>query len=195
MAYKPLDVPLSTLDEWQEMLNVLAELLQVPAALIMRLTEEDIEVFVSSESEGNPYHPGDHEHFSESGLYCEYVIKTGDALYVGSALDSERWRDNPDIKLNMIAYLGLPLLLPDRTPFGTICVLDSKVNHFSEVCERLMHSMKKVIQGHLELIAANQELGDQNRTLSDYIEEVKVLRGIIPICCCCMRIIAMAITE
>lgn len=48
----------------------------------MRLNDPDIEVFVSSKSEGNPYHVGDREHFWGSGLYCESVIKTQDKLLV-----------------------------------------------------------------------------------------------------------------
>jgi len=46
-----------TLIKWQNIVDIIAELIGVPAALIMRLVESDIEVFVSSNTEGNPYHP------------------------------------------------------------------------------------------------------------------------------------------
>ena len=36
----------------------MADMLSVPAGLIMRILGEEIHVFVSSRTEGNPYHPG-----------------------------------------------------------------------------------------------------------------------------------------
>ena len=64
-------IPEPILEKWQKIVNLMAELLDVPAGLIMRILGEDIHVFVSSSTEGNPYHPGDSEHFWGSGLYCE----------------------------------------------------------------------------------------------------------------------------
>ena len=39
----------------------MAELVGVPAGLVMRIAEDNIEVFVSSQTDGNPYKPGDKE--------------------------------------------------------------------------------------------------------------------------------------
>ncbi|HHO75183.1 MAG TPA: sensor domain-containing phosphodiesterase, partial [Deltaproteobacteria bacterium] len=64
-----INVPDDVQANWQEIINIMAQLCELPAALIMRLRETDIEVFLSSKSEGNPYHPGDKEHFEGSGLY------------------------------------------------------------------------------------------------------------------------------
>lgn len=95
-----VEVPEITLKKWQNIVDIMAEMLGIPAALIMRLVESDIEVFVSSRSEGNPYNPGDHEHFLGSGLYCETVINKNDKLLIPNALADEKWKNNPDIKLN-----------------------------------------------------------------------------------------------
>lgn len=177
-----------TLNKWQKIVDIMAELIDVPAALIMRLIESDIEVFVSSRSDGNPYHPGDHEHFLESGLYCETVINTNDKLLIPNALTDEKWKNNPDIKLNMISYLGFPILLPDGKPFGTICVLDNKENAYSETYENLIKNFREIIQSQLELIYMNTILGEKNKSLSDYLAEIKILRGIVPICSFCKKI-------
>ncbi len=109
------------LDEWQETVDIIADIISVPAALIMRISDNDIEVCLSSDSPNNPYHPGDRELLYGSGLYCERVIITKDKLLIPDALSDEHWKDNPDVKLNMISYLGFPILLPDKSPFGTIC--------------------------------------------------------------------------
>jgi transcriptional regulator with GAF, ATPase, and Fis domain len=183
-----IEVPESTLEKWQNIVNIIAKLIGVPAALIMRLVKSDIEVLVSSQSSGNPYHPGDHEKFLGSGLYCETAITSNNKLLVPNALADEKWRNNPDIKLNMISYLGFPIYLLDRKPFGTICVLDNKENAYSETYKNLIENFRDIIQYHLELIYMNSMLGENNKTLSDYLEEIKTLRGIVPICSYCKKI-------
>jgi GAF domain-containing protein len=182
------DLPAETLDRWQRTANLMAELIDIPAALIMRLLETDIEVCVSSRGKENPYHPGDREHFLASGLYCETVINSNDKLLVPNALKDERWKNNPDVKLDMISYLGFPILLPDGQPFGTICVLDSKENTYSPVHEELLMNFRDIVQSHLELVYMNSSLGEQNMSLTEYIDELKLLRGIVPICCHCKKI-------
>ncbi|MGD8980047.1 MAG: GAF domain-containing protein [Desulfobacterales bacterium] len=183
-----IEIPENTLKKWQNIIDIMAELIGIPAALIMRLVESDIEVFVSSRSEGNPYHPGDHEHYLGSGLYCETVINTNNKLLIPNALADEKWKNNPDIKLNMISYLGFPIVLPGGKPFGTICVLDNKENAYSETYENLIKNFRDIIQSHLELMYMNSILGEKNRSLSDYFEEIRILRGIVPICSFCKKI-------
>ena len=183
-----IDVPTATIENWQEIVNILAEIISVPASLIMRLNDPNIEVFISSKSDGNPYHPGDWEKVYGSGLYCETVIKTEEKLLVPNALTDENWKNNPDIRLGMISYLGFPIFLPDGKPFGTICILDNKQNAYSENVEKLMLNFRNLIQSHLEMIYMNQVLGDQNKRLTDYLMELKTLRGIVPICSNCKSI-------
>ncbi len=183
-----INVPNDILEGWQEIADILAEMVGTPAALIMRFVDPHIEVFVSSNSEGNPYHPGDKEILLGSGLYCETVIKVRDMLLVPDALANEKWKNNPDIKLNMISYLGFPILLPNKKPFGTICVLDDKSNEYSKTTEKLMLKFRNLIESHLEMICMNQVLGDKNRRISDYLLELQALRGLIPICANCKRI-------
>jgi len=62
-----IEVPQSVKENWQEIVNILSKIVGVPAALIMREDDHEIEVFVSSKSAGNPYRAGDKEHFRDSG--------------------------------------------------------------------------------------------------------------------------------
>lgn len=130
MAYATIDIPQDTLNLWQTLLDIMAEKYIIPAALIMKITLPDIKVFLSSKSVGNPYEVGDSECLVGSGLYCERVIKTKSKLLVPDALRDAEWDKNPDIKLDMISYVGFPLLLPSKEAFGTICMLDSKENSY-----------------------------------------------------------------
>lgn len=181
-------VPEATKENWQEIMDLLASIIGVPAALIMRYDDPEIEVFVSSRSEGNPYRVGSREMVHGSGLYCETVIQTRDTLLVPDARADRLWEGNPDVKLNMISYLGCPILLPDGSPFGTLCVLDRHPNGYSEPMIKLMRNFRSLLESHLALIFLNQSLGDQNRQLTDYLHELQALRGIIPICANCKSI-------
>ncbi len=178
----------SLMHKWQNIIDIMAEILNVPAGLIMRINNEDIEVFLASATEGNPYSPGDKEYLPGSGLYCETVINTVNMLLVPNALKSETWKNNPDIKLNMISYLGFPISFPDNTVFGTICVLDNKENAYSDLYIDLIRKFRDTINTDLELIYVNRELGHENQKLVDYAEEVKTLRGMIPICARCKKV-------
>ena len=145
-------IPDPILQKWQKIVNLMAEMLEVPAGLIMRILGEDIHVFVSSATKGNPYHPGDHEHFWGSGLYCETVVNKNHELLVPNALLDEAWKNNPDVKLNMISYLGYPIRWPDGKPFGTICVLDCKTNSYSDKYKGLITHFRDIAETHLEII-------------------------------------------
>lgn len=185
---RPMDIPQGYLDEWQSIINVLARIMNVPSALIMRVNEPDIEVYLSSDTEGNPYEVAAKEHLWGSGLYCETVLKTQDKLLVPDALADENWKNNPDIKLNMISYLGLPIAFPSGEMFGTICVLDNKANQYNENFVQFIGKMRDLVQSHLALVYMNKTLQDENLQLIDYISELKVMRGIIPICSHCKSI-------
>ena len=52
-------VPENRLIEWQGFIDTLAEVVAVPAGLIMRVVDRDIEILVASHTAGNPYHPGE----------------------------------------------------------------------------------------------------------------------------------------
>lgn len=181
-----IHIPPEIVAKWQMLADVLAESVGVPAALIMKYENATMEVFRSSMSEGNPYHAGDSEHWD--GLYCQWVIQNNEKLLVPNALDDKHWCTNPDIELGMIAYLGLPIVWPDGQPFGTVCVLDTKENTFGPTCERLMVLLKDLLDTHLAMLFRNRELEEKNRQLQDCADEIRTLRGIIPICARCKKI-------
>lgn len=152
---KDIEISAEMIAGWQSVVNMLAEIIDVPAALIMKVDPPHIEVFRASESGSNPYGAGDREHLA--GLYCEKVIGTRGRLLVPNALKDSEWDKNPDIKPGMISYLGFPLLWPDGEVFGTICVLDSKENTFGKLYEKLMLRFKDLIEAHLALSYKNSD--------------------------------------
>lgn len=183
-----LQIPDDLLAQWQRMVDTMAELASIPAGLIMRIRQEDIEVYVASATKETPYHTGDREHLPGSGLYCETVISTREPLLVPDALADPHWKNNPDVKLNMISYLGFPILYPDNTPFGTLCILDNKANAYNDTIYNMLDNFRQLIQQHLALLYMNAQLGEKNTDLMAYLGELQSLRGLIPICARCKKI-------
>ncbi|TLX75587.1 PAS domain S-box protein [Labilibacter sediminis] len=134
-------------NKWQKIVDLIAKIIMVPAALIMYTDNEYMEVLVTSRSKNNPYHVGDKEKWH--GLYCETVIKSQKELLIPNALKDKAWDKNPDIKLGMISYLGYPINYPDNKHFGTICVLDLKENNYSDKHRELLVQFRDVIENDL----------------------------------------------
>lgn len=151
-----LAIDAGTIEKWQQVLDLIARLIEVPAALIMRVEPPSIKVFLSSHSNGNPYE--EHELAPlNTGLYCETVMARRGQLLVPNALTDPEWERNPDIKLGMISYLGLPLIWPDQHVFGTICVLDRKENAYNELHMRLLEQFRDVVERDLHQIFQREQ--------------------------------------
>ncbi|WP_282013955.1 GAF domain-containing sensor histidine kinase [Marinifilum flexuosum] len=168
----PEQMPQWMLDKWQGIADLLAETLSIPAALIMRAANQQMEVFITSNSKNNPYQVGDTEDWH--GLYCETVIKSKEKLLVANALTDKDWDRNPDIELGMVAYLGYPIFYPDKSPFGTICILDNKENHFSVLHEKILLQFKQVIELDLALVTSFElQSSEMIQTIKEQQDKLK----------------------
>ncbi|HEX2956614.1 MAG TPA: PAS domain S-box protein, partial [Chitinispirillaceae bacterium] len=97
----------------------------------------------------NPFHVGDGERFDQ---YCSTVIQTQKELLVSDATSYPHWNKNSDIKLGIKAYLGYPINYPDKTPFGTLCVLDNKIDSFASNHKNLIKQFSSVFEMDLTLL-------------------------------------------
>jgi len=149
LAPDSIQVPPDIIRKWQEIVDLLADVMHVPSASIMRLEPPQIKVFVSSGSKGNPCVPGS----VDTGPYCETVLKSRKPLRVTDALTDETWRANPHVKSGMISYLGVPISWPDGEIFGTICIRDNKRNAYSEAYLKLLLHFRDLLQADLKSLA------------------------------------------
>ncbi|KAB0465242.1 sensor domain-containing phosphodiesterase [Vibrio kanaloae] len=163
-----LDIPDDMKSGWQNIVDLLAELTQTPAALIMRVHANSIEVFSTSNSQYNPYTKGDSETLG-NGLYCESVMQSQQQLIVPNALSDPQWKNNPDIELGLVSYCGIPLLWPNGELFGTICILDSKENHYTPTYIKLLESFRTSIESQLKTLFQHAKLTQVNRELKNRV--------------------------
>jgi diguanylate cyclase (GGDEF)-like protein len=123
---------------------------------------DQLEVFVASESPGNVFSRGDTAALN-SGHFCEEAMRSNGPLLVPNAPEDARWRDAPAVRQGMVSYLGLPLLWPDGSPFGSICVMDSRENPYSARYEKLLGQFQEIVNLHLALLFQQHELKERTR--------------------------------
>jgi len=152
------DIEQREITKWQRWLDLVASMANIPAALIMKLNEDTIEVFLKSNSTGNPFRNNEKTTLG-NGLFCENVIGTQGKLLIPDATANPMWSfNNPDVDLNLISYLGYPLNWPDGEVFGTICILDNKENQFTKNIDEFLFNLKQNIESDLELLISKQLL-------------------------------------
>lgn len=159
------DIINNMIDKWQSLVNTIADIVNVPSGMIMRLNKDSLEVFISSHAYNNPAKAGAKDKLIY-GLYCETVIGTQHPLIVPDATKSPTWaKNNPDIDLNLIAYMGYPINWPDGEVFGTVCLIDQKENHYSKTFSDLLLQVKQLIETDLQMLVLNQSLTLKNEEL------------------------------
>jgi hypothetical protein len=170
------------LKEWQNLLNETAEILSVPAGLITRVDGNEIEILLSSETEGNPYPAAITSPYPNSGWYCEYTLKSKGLNLIPNALLDPVWQDNfAAVEMNIISYVGLPIDRPDGGQFGTVCFLDNKQNAHNDLHIRLVRQIKRMIELSLRIVLANAEIDRRDQLLDN-------LSRIYPICSYCKKV-------
>jgi GAF domain-containing protein len=173
------NIPDELLDQWQAIVDLIAELLEVPEAIITRVQLPMIEVLRATCQPSSIYKKGDCVRIA--GHYCEEVIRTRKPLFLQDARTLDRWRNAPEIEHDRISYHGYPVSWPNGEPFGTLCILDSRPRGPHHRCKEVLAQFSSMIEAHLELLWKNLKLQQS-------LEEIQTLRGILPICARCKKV-------
>ncbi len=172
MAQVLPDIPDETVENWQRIVNVIANLADVPASLVMRTHAPHHSVLVTNDADSGPYQVGLRFHLHEK-LYCNGALEQGE-LVVEDATGDPRWMDNDDMEHGMSFYAGYPLYWPDHTVFGTICVLDTKCNQKALMFLEGLKQFARVIEADLKLLVeaeARVRLEAQLQASLDQLED------------------------
>ena len=166
-------IPQKTVEKWQRIVDLIARVAEVPASLVMRTDAPHHSVFVTSQSENNPYQVGCRFTLNEK-LYCYGVLQNDGELFVEDATCDPDWADNDDMEHGMSFYIGYPLKWPDGAVFGTICVLDSRRNRRATLFREGLKEFAGVIESDLELfteISRRTALEAELQTTLDELEQ------------------------
>jgi two-component sensor histidine kinase len=157
--HKP-EIPGLVYKKWQGIVDLVAGILHVPTGLLTRLTPENLEIFVASNTEGNPYKRNDKDRLG-IGMFCETVVGTQMRKIVDDTDATEYWKNNPHAAFGMHSYIGVPIQWEDGELFGTFCMLDSVPNKFTAQFIDLIDKFKEIIETDLSYILLQQELKDR----------------------------------
>ncbi len=144
------------LDKWQNIVDTLAELMNIEDALITRVSKPEVEVLkVYNKEKSDPlFEEGDQ--LTISGHYCEEVINKNQRLIVSDA--EEKDKNYAEEKQGLISYIGFPIRLPNGEIFGTICVHDKSKRVFKQNFVDLMGQYRELVESHLKTIYKNGKL-------------------------------------
>jgi PAS domain S-box-containing protein len=141
------------LESWQGIVNTLAELCDVPAALIRKFTDDHMEVICSSESRNNPFQKG--EKTPLRNIYCHHVVQMKKRLLIPNVMKYDKKDSHRSIGSDMVSYLAFPLLWPDGDVFGTISLIDSKEHTYTPRFENLLLKFKELAETQLAMLFKN----------------------------------------
>ncbi len=174
MLHAKPEITSDTLTKWQRIVDLIAELADVPATLIMRTRRRDHAVAVSSESPGNPYKPA-HRFTLNEKLYCFGVFQNDGELIVEDATCDPRWLDNDDLEYGMTFYMGYPLKWPDGEVFGTICVLDRRRNRRALMFKKGLREFCAVVEDDLAMLLEVERRKQAQATLRQALRDRETL--------------------
>ncbi len=180
MKIKPGDVriPAEILIEFQDIVNVLAKIIVVPAALILTYHSANTEVLCASETTGNPYKTG--EIIPGEDRVCRETAAAKDMFLIADGTKVKNWQDSFPAKKGMVSFLGSVMLWPNDDIFGIICVLDSKENQYHTLHKKLLSRFKKEVETLLWLLCSQAESKKNKIDLKgaeDKLESVGILAG------------------
>ena len=111
-------------EAFDRLTSLAAKLLNAPVALVS-LVDEDRQFFKSALGLGQPWSARRQTPLSHS--FCQHTLVAGEALVIEDARNHPLVRDNLAIRdLDVIAYLGIPLVAAAGVVLGTLCVIDHK---------------------------------------------------------------------
>lgn len=147
-----LELPRELLPKWQSLTNVLASATHVTAAFVVRYCVTGYEVLLASSNKENPYTAG--KIISpDVSTFCQEVVETCEMLVEYAATHSSKWATNAAVQSGRFnTYIGFPILNPDDSVFGALCVMDYQSHPLSETEFNLMKELRSAIEMDLRFL-------------------------------------------
>jgi len=115
--------------------------------------------------------------------FCAHAILQHEPFIVRDATKDRRFADNPMVTGDPYIrfYAGFPLINPEGLALGTLCVIDRQPRQLSAEQLKTMQALSRQVMALLELRRVSARL-------TDALDQVKTLQGLLPICAWCNRI-------
>jgi signal transduction histidine kinase/ActR/RegA family two-component response regulator len=164
------DVPGQYLNKWQRTVDLAVELFGADAVLIRSGEGNGSEIIVASQNAQNPFPRGRRDPLGR-GCYSESVMLGRVMLNIADAREEAPWRERLAANDGMVAYLGVPLIWPDRSMFGTLEVLRRQPMILQPTLEKLLGQFKELIEGDFRIIHYLRALDRRKGELEELVME------------------------
>lgn len=166
-----LPVSDAILHKWLEIARLMASLMGVTSAVVMRAhSSVEVEVLVTNDSTANPLRPGERIRVTPE-IYCERVLRTRRMVAVEDATTDPEWCDIRSAPMGMRSYLGVPLLWPEGRIFGSMCLMDPQPRAFNDEIRRLLQHFRSAVEMDLRLLVEQ----DRQRAMQAQLAEAQHL--------------------
>jgi diguanylate cyclase (GGDEF)-like protein len=90
---------------------------------------------------------------SRSVAFCDYTIRSADALIVQDATQDPRFAENPFVTgpAGIRCYLGVPLTTPEGYNVGSLCIIGTEPRSFTEDDAKTLANFARLVMSQLEL--------------------------------------------
>ena len=163
-----LDTPAE--ESFDRLTRLAARLLEVPIALVS-LVDEDRQFFKSHCGLPEPWASRRETPLSHS--FCQHAVELGRPLVIDDAREHPLVRDNLAITdLNVIAYLGIPLVTPDGHVLGSFCAIDTEPRRWTDDEVATLADLARAVSTEIELrleIRARSSVEEERARLLEWL--------------------------
>ncbi|WP_096085490.1 GAF domain-containing sensor histidine kinase [Agaribacterium haliotis] len=116
----------------------------------------------------------DAEQTPKSIAFCSHALLQNDVFEISNALEDQRFFDNPlvtgapDIRF----YAGAPLIAPDGSPIGTLCVIDREPKKLDSNQLKALTILSHQVISQLELRKHSLELKRSNKQQQNMLSSI-----------------------
>ena len=150
-------------ESFDRLTRIAASALGVPVSLVS-LVDEDRQFFKSCLGLPQPWAEERETPLSRS--FCQHVVVGEEPLIISDARAHPLVHDNPAIdELNVVAYAGIPLKMPDGEIIGSLCAIDSTPREWREQDVAMLSDLAEVVMTEIRLRLLAEEAANANSRL------------------------------
>lgn len=153
--------------EFQDIVNLAAELCGTPVALIT-LLDKDINWVKVRTGIDAPAMP-------RETSFCQYTIQTEGLTIIPDTLEDRRFDNNPLVHEmpHVRFYAGAPLTIKGGIRLGSLCLFDGKPNNITETQQRTLTILARQVTFLMELELSHKILSENVRLLEERNESLR----------------------
>ncbi|MDP9027107.1 MAG: GAF domain-containing protein, partial [Actinomycetota bacterium] len=124
-----------------------SKILEVPVSTIT-LIDRDRQIFASQVGVSEPWASAGEVSLEYS--YCQYAVTSREPLRIDDANRHPLVQGSPAIdEMNVVSYLGIPLITDDDQAVGSLCAIDSRPRHWTDHEVSILNDLAEILLAQL----------------------------------------------